>query len=527
MVRKTIILSLLLLFAFPFEALAEPTERVRLALVIGHNEGAGHTTQLRFAEQDAGKIADLFVGLGRVATEDLVIMIAPDADAVRAALREVTARVARLKSARTELFIYYSGHADDSGLQLGESLLPMKELRKFLEESGADVTIAIIDACHSGAIVRDKGGKRVPILDLSLTGESNARGFAVITSSSADEKSQESDELRGSFFTHFLASGMRGDADTSGDGKVSLYELYGYAYDRTLERSYSAGGREQHPTFDYAVTGRGQIVMSYVETGKATLVLPAALEGNFLLYSPETDAVLAEVTKSAGATRVLAVPPGIFELFKRSDVSLHRSRITVKPGEEKELNAEDMEEVSRTYLIEKGAVPYVEMGAKGGYQFFWDQGMRERSLLPSVLGGAEVRVRNLLGKRITPFAEILIGGGVGSDRDGGGQPIAQNFSLLEAGAGVSFTLLDSPFLLELNPEVALMYVSRTVEVNAGPVDDNYLTVSPVGSVLVGKEIMRSVALAVQFKSGYFYFQEDGKEHHLGFSEVFLTALMRL
>jgi len=525
--RKTIILGLLLQFSVAFSASAGPTERVRLALVIGHNEGAGHTTQLRFAEKDAGKIADLFVSLGRVAPGDLVVLTAPDADAVRSALKTLTARVAGLQSARTELFIYYSGHADDSGLQLGETILPMKELRTFLEKSGADVTIAIIDACHSGAIVRDKGGKRVPLLDLSLTGEGNAKGFAIITSSSANEKSQESDELRGSFFTHFLASGMRGDADTSGDGKVSLYELYGYAYDRTLERSYAMGGREQHPTFDYAVTGRGQIVMSYVETGRATLVLPAALEGNFLLYSPASDAVLAEVTKSAGATRVLAVPPGTFELFKRTDVALHRSMVSVKPGEEKVIEADEMEEVSRTYLIEKGAAPYVEMGAKGGYQFFWDQGIRERSLLPSVLGGAEVRVRNLLGKRITPFAEILIGGGVGSDRDGGGQPMAQNFSLLEAGAGMSFTLLDSPFLLELTPEVALMYVTRTVEVDAGPMDDNYLTVSPMGSLLVGKEIMRSVALAVQFKTGYFYFQEDGTEHHLGFSEVFLTALMRL
>ena len=527
MTRKTIMLGLIFQFVLASGAAAEPAERVRLALVIGHNEGAGHTTQLRFAQKDASKIADLFLALGRVAEDDLVVLVAPDADAVRAALTKLSARVAGMESARTELFIYYSGHADDAGLQLGDTLLPMKELRWFLEQSGADVTIAIIDACHSGAIVRDKGGKRVPILDLSLTGEGNARGFAVITSSSADEKSQESDELRGSFFTHFLASGMRGDADASGDGKVSLYELYGYAYDRTLERTYAAGGHEQHPTFDYAVTGRGQIVMSYLEKGKARLVLPAALEGNFLLYSPESDAVLAEVTKTAGKARVLAVPPGTFELFKRTDVSLHRSMVSVKAGEEKEIGARDMEEVSRTYLIEKGAGPTVEMGAKGGYQFFWSRRIRDESLLPSVLGGAEVRVRNLLGRRVTPFAEVLIGGGVGSDRDWNSRPMAQNFALLEAGVGLSFTVLESPFLLELTPEVALMYVSRTVEVSAGPVDDSYLTVAPMGSLMVGKEIMRSVALAVQFKSGYFYFQEDGQEHHLGFSEIFLTALMRL
>jgi uncharacterized caspase-like protein len=58
----------------------------------------------------------------------------------------------------------------------------------------------------------------------------DASGEVVITSSSADELSQESDEVGGSYFTHYLLSGLRGAADTSGDGEVTLDEAYRYVY---------------------------------------------------------------------------------------------------------------------------------------------------------------------------------------------------------------------------------------------------------------------------------------------------------
>ena len=40
--------------------------------------------------------------------------------------------------------------------------------------------------------------------------------------------------LGGSLFTHHLLSAMRGASDSDGDGQVTLFEAYSYAYERTL-----------------------------------------------------------------------------------------------------------------------------------------------------------------------------------------------------------------------------------------------------------------------------------------------------
>src|SRR4029453_1016686 len=103
--------------------------------------------------------------------------------------------------------VYFSGHADEQGLMLGRELMPYRDLRAAVSAIGADVGITILDACASGAIT---------------------------PSSSEDEAAQESERLRGSFFTHALLSGLRGAADVSDDGKVTLNEAYQFAFQETL-----------------------------------------------------------------------------------------------------------------------------------------------------------------------------------------------------------------------------------------------------------------------------------------------------
>ena len=519
-------LALALALALPDAARAQTH---RFAILAGHNTGSDHTTPLRFAEKDAEKMAQLFRSLGRIDEEHLVVLKAPTEASLATAFDKLYGLIKAQGDERTELFVYYSGHADEQGLQLDRERFSMERLRLLLEHSPAKVTVAIIDACNSGAIVRDKGGKRVELPDLTMSPEGTATGHAIITSGTAGEKSQESDELRGSFFTHFLASGMRGDADSSKDGKVTLYELYNYAYGKTLTRSMSSGGREQHPSFDYAMKGRGQVVVTYPSAGLSRLILPADLAGNFLLYSPGSDSVLAEVTKKAGQEAVLAVPAGVIEIFKRSDQSLLKTTVEVARGEETRLAPGQMEEVSRTYLIEKGARPLVILGAKGGYQVFWDETVRQRSILPSVVGGVELRIDNLLSDWASPYVELLVGGGVSSNSDTLEQPIATSVSMLEAGAGISVRLLKWPFTVELMPEAAFIYLRRKVESKqfGGPVDDDYLGPATSASLILSKQIVRGVSVGLQIKTGYYYFQEDDQTRHLGFSEAFFTALMSL
>lgn len=74
--------------------------------------------------------------------------------------------------------------------------------------------------------------------------------------SSADEAAQESDRIGGSFFTHALVSGMRGAADASGDGKITLTEAYRFAFEETLQRTAQTQFGSQHPAYEIRSAAR-------------------------------------------------------------------------------------------------------------------------------------------------------------------------------------------------------------------------------------------------------------------------------
>ena len=86
----------------------------------------------------------------------------------------------------------------------------------------------------------------------------------ILTSSASDEDSQESDLIGGSYFSHHLASGLLGGADSSGDGRVTLFEAYAYAYDRTVADTAESAAGAQHPTFSYDLAGNGDLVLTDV-----------------------------------------------------------------------------------------------------------------------------------------------------------------------------------------------------------------------------------------------------------------------
>ena len=83
---------------------------------------------------------------------------------------------------------------------------------------------------------------------IQLEGRVEAEGTAFISSSTADENSQESDRLRGLFFSHHLVNALRGAADRNSDGLVTLAECYEYTYAQTL-RSSGQTLSIQHPTY--------------------------------------------------------------------------------------------------------------------------------------------------------------------------------------------------------------------------------------------------------------------------------------
>lgn len=100
-----------------------------------------------------------------------------------------------------------------------------------LDECQAAQQVVILDCCFSGAFdSRSKGDAELDLERLLAAG----RGRAVLTASRKYEYSFEGESLEGhprpSVFTAGLIEGLRGAADTSGKGFVSVDDAYDFAY---------------------------------------------------------------------------------------------------------------------------------------------------------------------------------------------------------------------------------------------------------------------------------------------------------
>jgi Caspase domain len=292
---------------------------VRLfALIAGANDGGPGRLPLRYALSDAERFARVLVELGGVQATDAVVLKQPSAGELEQSLGRLGTRVGEAREAagaerggRIEVLVYYSGHADEKGLLLAGDRYSYRSLRDHLEVLPADVRIAVLDACASGAFTRLKGGRSRPAF---LVDEStDMRGHAFLTSSSETEAAQESDRVGGSYFTHFLLSGLRGAADATGEGKVTLSEAYQFAFNETLGRTLQTKAGAQHPSYDINLSGSGDVVMTDLRETSAALVLGESLDGRFFVRNARQELV-AELHKPFGRRIELGLEPGRYEV---------------------------------------------------------------------------------------------------------------------------------------------------------------------------------------------------------------------
>ncbi len=326
----------------------------RFAVVAGNDVGQPPDMPLRWAESDATRVAAALQEVGGVRPENLVLLRGLDADAVRRALIAVNDRI-RDAGRETVLFVYYSGHADAEALHLGPSSLALRELEQLVRGSAASFRLLVLDACRSGALTRVKGGTSIPPFELRASERIPGEGAVFLTSSAASEDSQESDELKGSFFTHALVSGLLGAADADGDGQVTLDEAYRHAYEATVRRSSKAFAGVQHPTFQYDVRGRGDVVLATLsgnDRSRAWLVFPDGL--TWLVFHGSADGPVVGEIGSADRVRRLNVRAGKYFVRGRSaDVLLEGTR-AAPPGATVGVDSSRLVRTAYARLIRKG-----------------------------------------------------------------------------------------------------------------------------------------------------------------------------
>ncbi|MBN1204180.1 MAG: caspase family protein [Myxococcaceae bacterium] len=404
----TRVLVLLTLLVAGVSAAETPVAVRRLALLVGVNDGGPERVRLRYATTDARAFAKVLGELGGVEAADQVLLL----DTGRAGLMEGFARVrGMIESARTsgahrvEVLLYYSGHSDDEALLLQGERVDYGELRRALASLPADVRIAVLDSCASGAFARRKGGSPRPAFLVDVG--SQVKGHAILTSSSADEASQESDRVGGSFFTHHLISGLRGAADVTRDGRVTLNEAYQFAFHETLARTERTQGGPQHPAYDMELAGTGDLVMTDLRATSAGLVLTQELEGRFFVRD-EAGGLVVELLKVPGRPTELGLAPGRYQVRRELNGAVSEANFLLAEGQRTPVTPGEFASVLSEATVSRGGE------VLGG---------------PSDAPVAQVQARGVGGRKRVPFNLGLVPGVSVNAAAAGGLPVENQVAL--------------------------------------------------------------------------------------------------
>ncbi|MCL1956690.1 MAG: caspase family protein [Fibromonadales bacterium] len=332
---------------------AAPQKVERYLLVAGANNGGSDRVKLRYAESDANSFASVMSQMGGVDKSNVLRVFDPNSKALQNGFAELEKRLQGKESGvRKEVIVYYSGHADEKGLRLGSDVYSWAEFRKNVNEINADVKVAILDACGSGAITRTKGGVSRPAFLQDASSE--MKGYAFLTSSNENEASQESDRIKGSFFTHSLVGGLRGAADMTGNGKVTLSEAYQYAFDETLRNTQNTSAGSQHPNRDMNLAGTGDIVMTDLRETSAVLTLDSNLEGR-LFIRDEQGNLFAELNKIRGRQIELGMPVGKYSIQMEAPSKIWMAKeVQISEGKKNVLSISDMQNIEREKAVARG-----------------------------------------------------------------------------------------------------------------------------------------------------------------------------
>lgn len=380
----------------------------RYAVVIGNDTGRAGEAKLRYAEDDAKKVMGVLQSLGNFRPENSVLLLGKGAQEVQRVLISLNARIrSETTGARDSvLFVYYSGHADQDALHLGHDSLELSLLKRMVQGSAAAFRLLVLDACRSGALTRVKGAHPAPSFQIATDGQLPGEGVAFLTSSAAGEDAQESDELQGSFFTHYFVSGLRGAADKNGNAVVSVEEAYDYAYQHTLSASSRTAHGLQHPTFHFDLRGKGSIQLTWVRAPGSGLGLLAVPKGRTVLLfgGDESGPVIAEVGVM-DAQRELALDPGRYFVRARAGDYLLEGFTDVNPGQSTQLSEADLTRVE-----------YARLARKGGSARHWSHGPW---LATQVRSALLTNIPACLGARLgysVDLPEITLGGSLGACR---------------------------------------------------------------------------------------------------------------
>jgi formylglycine-generating enzyme required for sulfatase activity len=220
----------------------------KFALIIANTEYTDPgLAQLTAPGKDAEKFARVLNSPDIAAFDDVIILFNENASKAN----ETIDYFFSLKKPDDLLVLYFSGHGvrDEYGslylavkntnrARLRSTAIKSDFIREAMDQSRSRRQILILDCCNSGAYAQGTKAETGGSVGTASAFEGTGYGRVVLTASDSTQFAWEGDKVIGetdnSLFTHFLVKGLEGDADRDGDGRITIDELYDYAYEQIV-----------------------------------------------------------------------------------------------------------------------------------------------------------------------------------------------------------------------------------------------------------------------------------------------------
>lgn len=219
-------------YRFSVEAGREPPRQAVVpggprvfALMVGVSDYAEGINDLPFTDEDARKLAEVLHDEGSLNDASVVLT---NAEATVEGVRAAFARVAAQAGPDDMFLFFFSGHGSQeptpvTGLEpdgkyetlvLADGELSDAELGRLFASLDTRLALLVVDACFSGGFARN-------VVDRP--------GVMGVFSSEEDLTSAVADKFQaGGYLSHFVRTGMAGEADGDGDRLVTAGELATY-----------------------------------------------------------------------------------------------------------------------------------------------------------------------------------------------------------------------------------------------------------------------------------------------------------
>ncbi len=244
------------------EIAPSPPQSISWALLIGV-EKYRRATPLRYTVNDVKQLAATLRDRGGYPRGRMLELTDESTEESRRPLKEhILAELPRFLARpgpADRLVVYFTGHGfhDASGKLYLAPLdcdpanpaatgIPVEWFRNQLAACKAGFKLLILDACHAGSEKGDDDASAVAAKDLAEPFR-GLEGVVTLASSTAKEKSQIWDDKQQSLFSYWLVQGLKGHADSDGDGAVDIDELNKYVYRRVTHTAEVRFGRSQTP----------------------------------------------------------------------------------------------------------------------------------------------------------------------------------------------------------------------------------------------------------------------------------------